>query len=270
MKGSRVETRTGRDHSPVTVTGKTDGTWGGKTVYHQSNQSRIVRNENRSSNTFPPPLPSSRAQLHSHFSPSSPRAAQGDGEWGCGQFITRCLCRSFLLRGRTPHTLPLLQHEGSSHGRQFFMNCYSAGPSHGLQLCTNVDPSYGVQSFRNRLLQRGSPIVCRGTSAPAPGAPPHFFFTDLGVCGVVSLTQSHSSLSTAVPQQVFPLLKYVILEVLPPSLMGSALGSSGSVLEPAGTGSVRHGGGFSQLLTEATPIAPHYQNLATQTHNRQL
>ena len=24
MKGSRVETRTGRDHSPVTVTGKTD------------------------------------------------------------------------------------------------------------------------------------------------------------------------------------------------------------------------------------------------------
>jgi len=31
------------------------------------------------------------------------------GNGGCGQFITRCLCHSFLLRGRTPHTLPLLQ-----------------------------------------------------------------------------------------------------------------------------------------------------------------
>jgi len=38
--------------------------------------------------------------------------------------------------------------------------------------------------------------------------------------------------------------------------MGSALASGGSILEPAGTGSVRHGGSFSQLLTEATPIAP--------------
>jgi len=28
MKGSRVEIRTGRDHSPFTVAGKTDSTWG--------------------------------------------------------------------------------------------------------------------------------------------------------------------------------------------------------------------------------------------------
>jgi len=33
------------------------------------------------------------------------------GNGGYGQFITRCLCPSFLLRGRTPHTLPLLQQE---------------------------------------------------------------------------------------------------------------------------------------------------------------
>jgi len=33
------------------------------------------------------------------------------------------------------------------------------------------------------------------------------FCTDLGVCRVVSLTYSHSSLSTAIPQQVFPFLK---------------------------------------------------------------
>jgi len=28
MKGSWVKLRTGRDHSPITVTGKTDSTWG--------------------------------------------------------------------------------------------------------------------------------------------------------------------------------------------------------------------------------------------------
>jgi len=82
------------------------------------------------------------------------------GNGGYGQFITRCLCCSFLLRGRTPHTLPLLQHEGSSHGRQFSTNFSNVSPSHGLQLFTNcprVGPSHGVQSFRNRLLQCGSP-----------------------------------------------------------------------------------------------------------------
>jgi len=53
-----------------------------------------------------------------------------------------------------------------------------------------------------------------------------------------------------------PCLKYVIPEALPPLLFGLALASGGSVLEPAGTGFIRHGGSFSQLLTEATPIAP--------------
>jgi len=65
----------------------------------------------------------------------------------------------------------------------------------------------------------------------------------------------------------FPLLNYVITEVLPPLLIGLALASSGSILEPAGIGSIRHRGSFSQLLTEATPIAPRYRTLATQSHN---
>jgi len=214
-------------------------------------------------------------------------------------------------------------------------------PSHGLQLFTNcpsVGPPHGVQSFRNRLLQRGSPTgsqalpanllrrrllsprVRRSWQEPAPArapqgvtasfryppAPawgsfhrlqvdicstmdlhglqghslPHHglhhelqgkalcfgilstsspsFFTDLGVCRVASLTSSHSSLLTAVSPQVFflPFLNYVIPEALPPSLIGSALASGGSHLEPSGTGCVRHGGSFWQLLTEATPIAP--------------
>jgi len=43
VKGLRVETRTGRDHSPITAMDKTDWTWGekGNLFYHKSNQSRI-------------------------------------------------------------------------------------------------------------------------------------------------------------------------------------------------------------------------------------
>ena len=63
--------------------------------------------------------------------------------------------------------------------------------------------------------------------------------------------------AVSVPQQLFfSLLKSVIPEALLPSLMGSALASSGSILEPAGIGSVGHEGNFQQLLTEATPVAP--------------
>jgi len=55
------------------------------------------------------------------------------------------------------------------------------------------------------------------------------------------------------PSRFFsPLLKYFITEALPLSLIGLALASSGSVLEVAGTSLIRHGGSFSQLLTEAT------------------
>jgi len=249
---------------------------------------------------------------------------------------------SLSLRRRTPHTLPLLQREGSSHRRQFSTNFSIVNPSHGLQLFTNclsVAPSHGVQCFRNRLLQHGSrtgsqalpanllwrgllsPRVCSSCQEPAPAwgspwghsflqaspcsgvgslpwatggdllhhgppwtagrqpaspwsssqaaregsllrhfrhLPPPTFFTDLGVCRVVSLLSSHSSLFNVVsPPSLFLLfLKDVITEALPLALTGLALASGRSVLEPAGTGSIRHGGSFSQLLTEATPVAP--------------
>jgi len=43
-KGLRVDIRTGRDHSPVNVTGKTDSTWGeSNLMYYQSKQSRIIK-----------------------------------------------------------------------------------------------------------------------------------------------------------------------------------------------------------------------------------
>jgi len=87
------------------------------------------------------------------------------------------------------------------------------------------------------------------------------FFTDLGVCSVVSLTSSHSSLSTAIFSPricfgFFSVLDYVITEALPLSLIDLASSSGESLLEPASTGFIKHGGSFSQLLTVATPIDP--------------
>jgi len=132
------------------------------------------------------------------------------------------------------------------------------GPFHRLQveICSTVD-LHGLQGdklrhhgFHHRLQGKAFCTDISGPSSPS-------FFTDLGVCRVVSLTLSHLSLSTAVSLQSFflPFLEYVITETLPPSLIGLALASSRSVLEPAATGFIRHGGSFSQLLTEATSTA---------------
>ena len=67
-------------------------------------------------------------------------------------------------------------------------------------------------------------------------------FIDLGVCRILSVMYymyCHSSLLLQKALMcVFSLLKYVSPEALPPLLMRSALASSGSVLEPAGTGSI--------------------------------
>ncbi|KAK4806754.1 hypothetical protein QYF61_005550, partial [Mycteria americana] len=50
---------------------------------------------------------------------------------------------------------------GPSHRRQSSTNFSNRSLSHGLQFfmnCSSTGPFYGVQSFRNRLLQRGSPM----------------------------------------------------------------------------------------------------------------
>jgi len=132
------------------------------------------------------------------------------------------------------------------------------GPFHGIQVdIFSTVHLHGLQGDylpHHRLHHElQGKTLCSGiwsTSSP-------FFFTDLGVCRVVSFTSSHSSLSTSSSPQFFffSLLKYVVTEVLPPLLIGLALASSGSFLELAGTGFVSYGGSFLQLLTEATPIA---------------
>jgi len=63
------------------------------------------------------------------------------------------------------------------------------------------------------------------------------------------------SLDAGAVVQLSSLLKYVITEALPPSLIGLTLASCGSILELAGIGSARPGGSFQQLLTEAIPAA---------------
>jgi len=175
--------------------------------------------------------------------------------------------------GRTPHAPPAPAW-GLFHGRRFCTSCPSVGLSHR------------VQSFRSRLLQRGSPTgskvlpanlfhhgllsprVCRsccelllqvlpelqveicstmdlhglqGNSLPHHGllhglqgnlcsgawstsSPPSAL--TLGSAGVFHIFSILSPATVAVAQQLFPLLKYVIPEALPPSLTGLALASS--------------------------------------------
>jgi len=131
------------------------------------------------------------------------------------------------------------------------------GPFHRLQvdICSTVD-LHGLQG--DSLPHHGlhhemqGKTLCSGvlsTSSPS-------FFTDSGVCRVVSLTSSHSSLDCCFYCIFFPLIKYVLTEALPLSLTVLALASGQSVLELVATAFIRHGGSFSQLLTEAPPIAP--------------
>jgi len=131
-----------------------------------------------------------------------------------------------------------------------------------------VGPSHWVQPFRNcssvgspvlpaTLLQRGLSTAClttvcsagcRGTSDLAPGAPP-------APPSALALLSAEFSLLSLAAKCHYPGW-FFIPEALPPSLMGSALASGGSILEPAGVGSTGHRGSFWQLLTEATPVAP--------------
>jgi len=83
----------------------------GSLIHHQSNQNRIKRTKSTSSNTSPPASLLPGLNFTPVSLPPPPEWHRGTGNGGCGQFITCCLCRSFLFRGRTPHTLHLLQRE---------------------------------------------------------------------------------------------------------------------------------------------------------------
>ena len=150
-------------------------------------------------------------------------------------------------------------------------DCSSMGPPWGHKSCQQTCSSVG-SSTGCRWISAPPWISmgCRGNlSAPAPGAPPLLPSSLTLVSAELFLSHLLTPLchcNCYSPETSFPFLKYVILEVLPLWLMGSALASSGSVLEPTGIDFIGHGGSFQQLLTEAMPMPPHrYQNLATQT-----
>jgi len=116
----------------------------------------------------------------------------------------------------------------------------------------------GSNLLHHGLLHRLQGNLCSGTwSTSSPS-----FLADLGVYRVVYLTFFSLLFPTAAVQRFLPCLNYVIAEAPPVSLMGSALASGGSVLEPAGTGSVQHGEpGF---FCPKPPLQPCcYQNIAT-------
>jgi len=101
-------------------------------------------------------------------------------------------------------------------------------------------------------------IGCKGKlSSPESQAPPPPPSSLPLVSAKLFLSHSLTPLSRLpFHHSFFPILKYVITEALPPSPVGLVVASGGSILETAGTGFIRYGGSFSQLLTEPTPIAP--------------
>jgi len=110
-----------------------------------------MRNKTKSKKLFPP-HPSLLPGLNSipDFLYILPPSATG--RQGMGAAVSSSYVVSAAPSSSRPSPAPVW---GSSYGRQFSVNC-----SHGLQFFTNcpgVGPSHRVPSFRNRLLQRGSP-----------------------------------------------------------------------------------------------------------------
>jgi len=110
-----------------------------------------MRNKTKFYTTFPQPLLSSRAQLHSHiFYLLSPSDAVGQGMGAVvssshvsatpsssGQgLLTLCPCSRV-------GSLHKLLHWSASHGLQFFTNCSSVGPLRGQKPCQQTCSSVG-------------------------------------------------------------------------------------------------------------------------------
>ena len=211
----------------------------------------------------------------------------------CESFPQAAVLQELLQRGSLPlaavlqeQTAPAwVPHEVTSPARKPapVWDPLSTGPARSLlqhELLTESQPPLGASTFSSMgsstgCRWRSTPLrtfmgfkvtaylttvfsrACRGICAPASGTPLPPPSSLTLVSAELFLTYSHSSLQLQMLlRKFFSLLNCVIPVDLPPLLMGSALASSGSLLEPAGIGSIRHRGSFWQFLTEATPVTP--------------
>lgn len=152
--------------------------------------------------------------------------------------------KSLLQRGCPAAIVPVRKPASAwapFHGLQLLPGAWALTGWMWISVLTWLSPwAVGAQLPHRGLPPRLQGNLCSGgwsTSSPS--------FTVGGLQGCFSHLFSLPSHSCCT---FFSLLKYVGREVPPALLMGSGLASSGSVLEPSGTGSVRHGGSFWNLL----------------------
>ena len=181
---------------------------------------------------FFPGSTSLRSQL---FSLLPPEQHRGMGNGGCGQSITVPLCYSVVLTlfpWGPSHRLQsfeinLLQHglSSSHHSLRKYPTSPVLGPPQtaGIVFFTVV---FSTGCRRLSALQPGAPLL--------PPSSPTLVFAGL----FLTLLSPLSSPTLA----VVSFLKYAVTEVPPASLMSLVLAGGGSILEPAGTSSVWHGG----------------------------
>jgi len=186
--------------------------------------------------------------------------------------------RHRLLQRRSPmgsQVLPanLLQHglpggcssAGSPQGHSFLQasTCSGVGFSTGCRWISA--PPWTSMGWRGTAcLTMVFSTGCRRISAPAPGAaPPPSSPLTLESSGLfLSRLLTPLSCCKCSYTGFFVLLKYLVPEALPQ--LSITLASSSSILEPAGTGCIGHGGSFCSFSQKPPPQPPHhYQNFAT-------
>lgn len=196
------------------------------------------------------------------------RLFQHESPWGQESCQQTCSSMAFSLQGALGLARSIL-HYGLPMGSQSPLGIHLLHHwiLQRLQIDLCIWTSRGPRG--TACFTMGFTMGWRGISAPAIGShpPPPSEMTWVSAEQLLSwILTPLSGCCLLFTQYLFLLLNFDIPEVLPPSLMGSALVSGGSILALAGVGSVEHGEIFSQLLTEAAPAAPcPHQNLPIQT-----
>jgi len=167
-----------------------------------------MRNKTKSYKHLPPhPSLIPRLSFNPISLPPSPERRRGTGNWGCGQFTTCCLCRSFLLRGGLLTLCPCSSLGSLTRGAVLQQQAAPAwvphratGPARSLLQCglpTGSQTPLGIHLLRRGVLHglqvkifstmhlqtsmgcRAKACLtivcstgCRGISAPMPAAPP--------------------------------------------------------------------------------------------------